>query len=350
MKRLGLWKKVKRAGWGRERLLRIILLAVIAIGVVITLIALLSPKRDVYFSIRQMIEHHEFKKVEELTGKLHQLNPADVRTLRLMGINYYLQGLKFESRQGITVDAKSRYRTDHFQQPQGEEGWVLYKKAVESMKKAILADKQGIINSRDYMIIGFSYSRWGDSHFSQALEFLDKSEALNRKDKALDNSDLSAFSLESLYRQRGYLHYRKGDYTNALRDFGLANNIDRKVLNYLYIAHSAKALDMTNEAIRNYTRVIDYSRDRTIRTSCLEMLGSIHLQARQYDKAGDYFRRAVAISSNSASGYFGLSLVAEAQGKQAEARKYWELTLKADPHYGPAILRMRNRKDPKAPR
>jgi len=323
-----------------KRWVRIIPVLIIIAGLGVSLFSLFR-KRNVIFHIQEMITHKKFDKAETLAADFHEEQPENVHVLQLMGLTYFMQGMKGDHWQVIKLDRDKGYSVDRLKQ-QGEEGWKLYKKAVESLKKAILLDKEGIVSSRDYMIIGFSYSRWGDSHFGRALKYLNLAYKKNMKDKHLSDSDLPAFSLESLYRQRGYLLYKIGKYRRAARDFQKANAIDRKVLNYLYIAHCGREAGDLKAAMENYRRVVDYSREPVIQSSSLNMLGGIYIKKRRLQEAERVFRRSISIHSNSATAYFGLSQVAEARGDRAAAGRYWDLTLKTDPHYGPAILKMRN--------
>ena len=326
---------------GSGKIRRILLLLVIAVGLVVSLFSLLR-KRDVVFHINEMINHREFKKAQKLAERFHRKQPENVRILRLMGLNYFMQGMKSDHWQVIKLDKDSKgYTVDRLKQ-QDAEGWKLYKKAVEALKKAILLDKAGLVTSRDYMIIGFSYSRWGDSHFKKALKYLTMAEKLDRKDHILRDSELPAFSLESLYRQRGYILYKTGKYKKAAENFSRANGIDRRVLNYLYMAHCYRAIGKTALAVRYYTRVADYSKEPLVRGSCLNMLGGLYLKAGKMKLANRAFRKSISINSNAASAWFGLSQVAEACGDRTGAKKFWDRTLKADPNYGPAILKMRN--------
>lgn len=309
----------------KEITIRVVLILFILAGLVFSIYSMFN-KGDVYVSIQEMINSQQFKKVEKLTLKLHESNPLDVRTLRLMGHNYFLQAL----------------RIDHIKDDQTEEGWELYKKAVKSLKKAILLDKQGLVDSSDYMIIGFAYMKRGDSSFEEALNYLIIAEKKDRSDKVLTRAKEKFFSLSTLYKLMGYLFFKTGKYERALEYYTRANT-RKNVLNYLYIGMCQRQLKQYDEAIKTFVLVHDYSSLRSFKIVSLQNLGWLYYMKGNISRAKMIYKRCVRMDTNSAEDIYWLGKMEQRLGNMQEARRLWKRCLKVDPHFGPAILEMKSK-------
>jgi tetratricopeptide (TPR) repeat protein len=278
---------------------------------------------DVYVDLQEMISMDRFQEVDELTRTIHRLYPLDIRMLRLMGRNYFLHAM----------------RIDHSRDDQTEEGWELYRNAVDALKKAIeLDDLRSGTDSRDYYIIGYSYLKRGDDSFEDALRFLLEAEERNGKDRALTEAKERFFQVRTLTELIGYLHYRMGRYEEALAYYIKANN-PKQVLNYLYIARCLKNLNRYDEAIETFRLVYDYANTRKLKEISLHNLGWIYYQLERFDEAAMAYRDSVSMDTNYAEGYYWLGKIEERNGRVAQAQALWKRSLEADPHFGPAILK-----------
>ena len=75
-------------------------------------------------------------------------------------------------------------------------------------------------------------------------------------------------------------------------------------------------------------------------TGALVNLGTIHFNARQYDKAEECYLRAIAADPDYALAHFNLGNLYDELGKKAEAVEYYGRALKANPQYADAHYNM----------
>ena len=301
---------------------RIVLIIFIVLGLVYSIYSMFR-RRDVFVSLKGLIEDGKFKRVEKLIEKRYKADPLNIKTLRLMGENYFLQAM----------------RVDHVKDDQTEEGWELYKKAVKSLKKAILLDKTNSINSKDYFIIGFSYLKKGDAYFKNSIKFLKLAEEKNKNDRVLSENDSLLFRLESLYKLLGYIFYKTAKYNKAIQYYKMANK-NKSVLNYLYIGLSLKHMNKFKKAITLFNVVNDYANTLELKTKALYNLAWLNHSLGNFKLSKKYYLKCIAINTNFAEGYYWLGKMEEKSGKQKNAVSLWKKCLDIDPNFGPAILKL----------
>lgn len=279
---------------------------------------------DVYRSIEKMTADSRFEDAEELARSLYEKDPLDVRALLLMGRNAFRKAFRF----------------DHEKNDRTEEGWDLYKEAVESIKKAILLDKQNVLTSADYFILGFAYLRRGEQFYEDALQYLKQAETLNTNDQRLIKGKDPIARFDTLRQMMGYLNYHLGHYTNALAYYREVNK-NPNVLNYAYIGLCEVAIGQLSNAVNTFTIVHEYANQDELRTFAVRQLAWTWFQLGNHELAHKWFEKAVSMDTNYAEGYYWLGKMAELKNDPAAARSLWQKSLEADPHFGPAILKLR---------
>lgn len=303
-----------------------IFILLLVLATVIYLLFQLFFDRDVYVDIDDLIKDNEFEKVDKMTKKMIEENPLDIRTFRLMGKNYFLHAL----------------RVDELKKDQTEEGFTFYKKAIESFKKAILLDKKGLIDSKDYMTIGFSYMKQGEDNYEDALKYFHLAETHNTNDHNLEKSNSSFFGIATLYRLMGYIYFKSGEYRDSLKYYKKANSKSRKLLNTFYMGLCQKNLGQYRDAATDIQLVYDRSKNPLLKNSALHNLAWLHLKMNNLQYAERLYVNCVNNDTNYAEGYYWLGKIAERQGRKSEAVSNWKRSLAADPQYGPALLKMKN--------
>lgn len=308
----------------RHKLVRYISVSVIFIGLLVSLFFMLRQP-DLYVTIEEMIKAGKFGKVEKVTARLVKSNPLDVRTLILRGRNYFYQAV----------------RADHESKDQTEEGWKLFREAVTTLKKAILLDKKGVITSLDYYIIGYSYMKKGDNAFKEALRYLVLADRRNSRDKVMSESRNELFHVATLHRLTGYLFYKTGDYKEAVKYYQKANKVRRELLNYLYLGYCFRQTGDYNAARKNFWKVFRYTKKDSLKAEALRNLAWVHFKEDNFSMSRQLFQYCLSMDTNYAEGYYWLGKIAERQKDPVSAKSNWKECLRVDPHFGPAILKMK---------
>ncbi len=296
--------------------------SVLGLGLVFVL--LVSKPSDVYRNIEEMTADSRFEDAEKLARSLYEKDPLDVRALLLMGRNAFRKAFRF----------------DHEKNDKTEEGWDLYKVAVESIKKAILLDKKGILTSADYFILGFAYLRKGDQFYEDALQYLRQAETLNTNDQRLVRGEDPIARFDTMQQMMGYLNYHLGRYTNALVYYREANR-KPNVLNYAYIGLCEVATGQFSNAVNTFGVVQEHANQDGLRVFAARQLAWTWFHLGNHELARTWFEKAVSMDTNYAEGYYWLGKMAELKNDPAAARALWQKSLEADPHFGPAILKLR---------
>lgn len=308
----------------RQKLVRYISVSVTFIGLLVSLFFLLR-RPDLYVTIEEMIKDGKFNKVEKVTAELVKNNPLDVRTLLLRGRNYFFKAV----------------RADHESKDQTEEGWQHFRQAVTAIKKAILLDKQGLITSVDYYIIGYAYMKKGDASFREALRYLELAVQQNRKDQVMSENKNEIFHVSTLLRLTGYLYYKTGSYAEAVNYYGQANRVRQELLNYLYLGYCFRQLNRYQEARENFWRVYNYSSKKQLKAEALRNLAWVHFQENDFPVSRQLFTRCLTMDTNFAEGFYWLGKIDERLKNLSSAKSNWRRCLAVDPHFGPAILKMK---------
>jgi len=306
------------------------LLRAFLIGCILAALALLIyvlfREPDIYRNIEDMTDESRFEEAEQLARALHERDPLDIRALLLLGRNYFHQAVRFDyERRGETAT---------------EEGWEQYKNAVEALKKAILLDKDGMLGSFDYFILGFAYMKRGEQFYEEAIQHLKQAESCDSNDMLLTKGKGSFARKETLQQMMGYLHYKTGKYTNALYYYQL-HNIRPNILDYVYIGLCELALGQYTNAMDTFALVRAHAEQPQLEVFAVKQLALLHFHLEEYAEAEEYFKASVEMDTNYAEGYYWLGKLAELQEDFVSARQYWELSLGADPYFGPAILKLR---------
>jgi tetratricopeptide (TPR) repeat protein len=289
------------------------------------LIFVLLGERDIYRGIENMTSEGRYEEAGQLAAALHERDPLDIRALILLGRNAFYQAMQF--------DYEQRGET------RSEEGWEMYKNAVEALKKAILLDKEGVLTSFDYFILGFSYMKRGNQYYSEAIQFLRQAESHDTNDLKLTKGKDSIAQRETLQQMLGYLYYQTGNYTNALHYYR-SHNARPNILNYVYIGLCEVALGQYTNAMATFALVRSRARQRPIEIFAIKQLARLHFHLGQYDDAERYFKMGVNLDTSYAEGFYWLGKLMELRGDLPAAREYWEQSLAADPHFGPTILKL----------
>ncbi|HOG64044.1 MAG TPA: tetratricopeptide repeat protein [Spirochaetota bacterium] len=296
----------------------------IVLGLLLTVVLLVTRTPDVYRNIEEMTEESRFEDAEKLARSLYEKDPLDVRALVLMGRNAFRKAFRFDNEKNDKT----------------EEGWDLYKISVESLKKAILLDKKGLLTSADYFILGFAYLRKGDQYFEDALQYMKKAEELNTNDHVLVQGNDPIARFDTLQQTIGYLNYHLGRYTNALQYYRDAN-AKPNVLNWAYIGLCEVALGQYSNAIWSFGIVRDHANQQGLKAFATRQLAWTYFHLGRHDEARTWFEKTVSIDTNYAEGYYWLGKMAELRNDLQAARALWQKSLEADPHFGPSILKLR---------
>jgi tetratricopeptide (TPR) repeat protein len=271
-----------------------------------------------------MTAESRFEDAEKLARMLYEKDPLDVRALLLMGRNAFRKAFRFDNEKNDKT----------------EEGWDLYKVAVESMKKAILLDKQGIVTSADYFILGFAYLRKGDQFYEDSLQFLNQAESLNSNDFILIKGKDPIARFDTMRQMMGYLNYHLGRYTNAIRYYHEANK-KPNVLNYAYIGLCELAMGQYSNAFKTFEIVQKHANQAALKLFAAKQLAWAGFYLGDHETARGWFEKSVSMDTNYAEGYYWLGKMAELKKDPVAARAFWQRSLEADPHFGPAILKLR---------
>ena len=328
MGRMGLKKKRGRfKEWDVKRpslFVRILLiLGVLAALTLLILVLLREP--DIYQGIEAMTKEGRFEEAEQLASALHEREPLDIRPLILLGRNYFYRAMLLDGEQ------RGETRT--------EECWEMYKNAVETLKKAILLDQGAVLTSFDYFILGFSYMKRGDQYYEDAIQYLRQAESRDTNDMLLTKSKDVIARKETLQQSLGYLYYQTGKHTNALHYFHL-HNVNPNILDYVYIGLCEVALGQYTNALDTFDLVRTHARQQTLEGFAVKQLARLNFHLEKYDEAEKYFKMSVGMDTNYAEGFYWLGKLMEMRNELPSAREYWELSLAADPHFGPAILKL----------
>ncbi|MDR2734417.1 MAG: tetratricopeptide repeat protein [Spirochaetota bacterium] len=327
-----IYKRKKRQfrAWDTDppkyRFLRpLLILGVIAASALLVMSLLQKP--DIYRDIQDMTKESRFEEAERLARSLYEKDPLDVRALLLLGRNYFQQAVAF--------DHQERGESET------EEGWEQYQNAVEALKKAILLDKDNLLGSFDYFILGYAYLKRGKQHYGDALEYLRQAESMDAGDMQLSKAKDPFARKEILQQTMGYLYYQTGEYTNALGYYRLHNSKNPNILDHVYIGLCELALGEYSGAIANFRLVRDHTSQNQLKFFAVKQLARIYFHLEQYAEAENFFKSSVEFNTNYAEGFYWLGKLEEMREDSAAARRYWERSLEADPYFGPAILKLR---------
>jgi len=310
----------------RYRFLRPLLI----LGVVASLallVVILLQKPDIYRNIQDMTKESRFEEAERLARSLHEKDPLDVQALLLLGRNYFQKAVAFDSRERDESET--------------EEGWEQYQYAVEALKKAILLDKNNLLGSFDYFILGYAYLKRGKQHYGEALEYLRQAESMDTNDMQLSKAKDAFARKETLQQTMGYLYYQTGEYTNALAYYRQHNEKKPNILDNVYIGLCELALGEYAKAIASFRLVREHSSQTQLQFFAVKQLAHVYFRLEQYEDAEDYFKASVELNTNYAEGFYWLGKLEEMREDSAAARRYWERSIEADPYFGPAILKLR---------
>ena len=94
----------------------------------------------------------------------------------------------------------------------------------------------------------------------------------------------------------------------------------------------------TEKAIEEFNLLLDIEKS----ARSYAFLGLSYRNLGRFDEAKTYFRRGLALDSQSATCLFNLGFIAERQGDAATAERYFQDTLKYNPKYSDALLELAN--------
>lgn len=176
-----------------------------------------------------------------------------------------------------------------------------------------------------------------------ALRRGDAPAAVKLADAALKKPDISPQERSQLWLLHGMAEERNGAVDAAIGDFQSALKGDflspseraRTLLERATLLDRAGRWD---EAIVNYSEII---RSRGVGLStALNNRANIYRRQYQFDKAKHDYEATLNTGANQPYAWFGLGLIAEAEGDSSKARAFYEKALGANPGYGLARQRL----------
>jgi len=163
-------------------------------------------------------------------------------------------------------------------------------------------------------ITGNLYYRHGDA--IEAQKFWNESLKINPKQAGV-------------YKNIGWLYMKKGEFENAIAQFRKAMEVDPKLPDvYSNIGHALMMSGCPKEAITDIKKELQISPKSGFANF---LLGQVHLQLKEYQKAQKYYETAIKINPEYTNAYYGLSTACAKLGNRDKAKEYSEKfkTLKA---------------------
>lgn len=156
-------------------------------------------------------------------------------------------------------------------------------------------------------ITGNLYNRHGD--VIEAQKFWDESLKINSKQA-------------NVYKDIGWLYMKKGEFEVAITRFRKALEVDPKLPNvYSNIGHALMMSGHPKEAIIDLKKELQVSPNSDFANF---LLGQVHLQLKEYQKAQQYYETAIRINPEYTNAYYGLSTACIKLGNRDKAKEYSE--------------------------
>jgi tetratricopeptide (TPR) repeat protein len=135
--------------------------------------------------------------------------------------------------------------------------------------------------------------------------------------------------------QLGYTYFMKGDNDEAIKQYKIAKELDKKYFDaYLNLSIVYEKEERTDDALQMASKAakiapLDYKGHL--------LKGRNYRKLKMYEKATKSLEEAIRLKPGNTDIIYEVGLVAEDQGKIKEAEKIYKETLSYDPTYKPAI-------------
>jgi tetratricopeptide (TPR) repeat protein len=135
--------------------------------------------------------------------------------------------------------------------------------------------------------------------------------------------------------QLGYTYFLKGDIDTAIKQYKMAKTLDKNYYDaYLNLSIAYDKQKLTDDALQMAVKAVKIS-PLDYKGQLLE--GRSYRKLKMYDKATKALEEAIRLKPGNTDIIYEVGLVAENQGKKAEAEKIYKETLTYDPTYKPAL-------------
>ncbi|MCD6490108.1 MAG: tetratricopeptide repeat protein, partial [Thermodesulfobacterium sp.] len=183
-----------------------------------------------------------------------------------------------------------------------------------------------------------------EKHFSEALKFVSTKEKkslyyylgickaqLSEYNSAIEYLKNSKIFNHNTYFYLGFSFFQKKDYLKAKENLEKSLEfklpLEEKIPIVLYLGHTYKELKMYESAIELCKEIAE----KVFIEQIFNLMGTCYFKLKAYDKAIEYFKRAILLDPFSAIDYANLCLSLKALNRKKEAIYYGKKALELDP-------------------
>lgn len=183
-----------------------------------------------------------------------------------------------------------------------------------------------------------------EKHFLEALKFVSTKEKknlyyylgickaqMNEYNSAIEYLKNSKIFNHNTYFYLGFSFFQKKDYLKAKENLEKALEfklpLEEKISIVLYLGYTYKELEMYESAIDLCKEIAE----EVFIEQAFNLMGTCYFKLKAYDKAVEYFKKAILLDPFCAIDYANLCLSLKALNKKEEARYYGKKALELDP-------------------
>jgi len=251
------------------------------------------------------------------SGEYDSVYSASVAALETKPLDYFL----------LTINGFAAFQLG-ISQPSNSDMLDYMDKSIWALRKAVQL-KEAAQDGRVYYVLGKAYYYKGENFMYLAIENLETAQ-----DISYDATDMPQFL--------GLAYAALGDYRSSVAAFSRALTAEKEPsdLLLLAIARSYTALNEPETARAYLMRCVDISRDINAKVTAWLSLADIYSTGGNLDAAEEQYKAILDSTGDNAEAYYQLGELYLRKGDNTRARAYWRLSLRADPAYQKAWIRL----------